>query len=320
MNKKQKRKIKIGFFLDSLNRVTGGHKRRVYMANELKSRGYDVALLLKNNHFNKIWTGVIKVRGDVNPWDKDYDFLFLGDARFSIDPFLKSNNSTRIWMMQGAYEGDNLLGGKLFQTVNNRIYRNEKIIKLAFTTYMRDWLRIHHKATSILAPGGINTAYYYPQEFIQRETKICSVRWHVPGEWKHEIDETVRGSNWSYKETVGREREEDMANFYRSAGILVTFRAPSVAGVVRDWNNPMAEAMACKTPVITTPMGGIRDIAIQGKTAYIVESKEEFRRVLKKCINSRTYKNQHVERAYAHIKGFEYFDMIDIVEKEIIQK
>ena len=36
------------------------------------------------------------------------------------------------------------------------------------------------------------------------------------------------------------------------------------------WNNPVLEAMACKTPVVCTDIGGVRDFARDGETALLV--------------------------------------------------
>lgn len=58
--------------------------------------------------------------------------------------------------------------------------------------------------------------------------------------------------------------QEKMAEKYSSADIFV--EASWQAG----WNNPVAEAMACKVPVVCTDIGGVKDFAFHEKTALLV--------------------------------------------------
>jgi glycosyltransferase involved in cell wall biosynthesis len=60
--------------------------------------------------------------------------------------------------------------------------------------------------------------------------------------------------------------QEHMAETYSRADIFVDMQWHTGCG----WNNPVAEAMACRVPVICTDIGGVRDFARHEKTALLV--------------------------------------------------
>ena len=58
--------------------------------------------------------------------------------------------------------------------------------------------------------------------------------------------------------------QHEMAAVYGSADLFI--EASSQAG----WNNPAAEALACRVPLVCTDIGGVRDFAVHEQTALLV--------------------------------------------------
>ena len=145
-------------------------------------------------------------------------------------------------------------------------------LKLSNATWEKEWLKENMNIYSMLLLGGINFEIFHPIEKREgaddfrilcsgdpRERKgtknILKAFEIVKKEEPKIVLDTYYGKGIS---------QEKMAEKYSSADIFV--EASWQAG----WNNPVAEAMACKVPVVCTDIGGVKDFAFHEKTALLV--------------------------------------------------
>lgn len=107
--------------------------------------------------------------------------------------------------------------------------------------------------------------------------------------------------------------QSDMAKVYSSADIFI--EASWQAG----WNNPAAEAMACKAPLICTDIGGVKDFALHEETALIVPSKnpQKMAEAINRLINNHSLRNKLKENAYKRIQNFSWDSTVNRLENII---
>ena len=96
--------------------------------------------------------------------------------------------------------------------------------------------------------------------------------------------------------------QEKMAEKYCSADIFVE------GSWQVGWNNPVAEAMACKVPVVCTDIGGVKDFAFHEKTALLVlpEDSQAMASAILRLIKDEKLRETLRENAYQHIKTFNW--------------
>ena len=94
--------------------------------------------------------------------------------------------------------------------------------------------------------------------------------------------------------------QEQMAKWYSQADIFVD------AQLYGGWNNPVAEAMACKTAVVCSNIGAVEDFGFHNKTALLFKSGDVDNLVeqLELLINDSQLRNRLAEAAHAHIQQF----------------
>jgi len=320
---------KIGFFLDSLNRITGGHKRRVYMANELVRRGYQVDLIHRDDYLTDKWKDTIKANRvimgirreeeNLERLNEDYDVLFIGDGRWFLELFLRTKVPKKVWMMQGAALGYGNIVTPLVYKMIKRVYSSSDIIKLSFTTPMQRWLKLNFKQDSILARGGVDTNHYKLGAY-KRENLALYPREHfkIDKAFLGSILVTFKRRGWKLRELSGKEK--DLPKLYQRAKLLLSLRPTLEKGVIRDWNNPAAEAMACGCSVLITPQRGTEDYVFKNKTGFISQKGVKFLKELSRVTIDDEERERVSKRGHKLIQNFSYKKLIDIVEKEIIKK
>lgn len=97
-------------------------------------------------------------------------------------------------------------------------------------------------------------------------------------------------------------KSKDMLKFYRQTDILIY---PSLEDA---WPNPPMEAMSCGCCVVTTDVGGIRDFAIDKKTALICSpgNVNEMVNSVEILIRNPEYWRSLISNAVERIKKFDY--------------
>jgi len=74
------------------------------------------------------------------------------------------------------------------------------------------------------------------------------------------------------------------------------------------WNNPVAEAMSCKVPVVCTDIGGVKDFAFHEKTALLVppEKPEKMASAIFRLIKDPQLRGTLQKNAYNHITKYDW--------------
>ena len=148
---------------------------------------------------------------------------------------------------------------------------NAGYLLLTNATWLSTFLRERLDLDSTLLFGGVNREMFHPLEHEDNEDFriLCSG------------DPRPRKGTDAIRAAVDLARREradiqldtyhgrgvpqhEMAEVYGSADLFI--EASSQAG----WNNPAAEAMACRVPLICTDIGGVRDFAVHEQTALLV--------------------------------------------------
>jgi len=183
-------------------------------------------------------------------------------------------------------------------------------LKLSNSTWMYHWLKDELKIDSQLLIGGINKEIFHPTDITRNSDEIRILYSGDPREGK--------GSDTILKaiEIVKKQEprivldsyygkhipQEEMAYKYSSADIFVD--AQWYAG----WNNPVAEAMACKVPVVCTDIGGVEDFAFHERTALLVPPKapQSMASAILRLIRDERLREILRENAYQHIRQFDW--------------
>ena len=197
------------------------------------SKNYDVVFANHNLTAWPVWL-----------WSKSNNYYYI--QAYEVEFSSKRNIKTLIKKI-AAYSTYFL---PLRRVVNAEIYRNYK--------------NLHAKN---VIPPGLDLTLYYPKKYDYTDERdfIVGCIGRIE-EWKgsHDVTEAVKilhdkGYNIKFKvafnpvnynsyELVKPDGDENLANFYRSLDVLIAPGHIQLGAV----HYPVIEAMACKTPVITT--------------------------------------------------------------------
>jgi len=181
---------------------------------------------------------------------------------------------------------------------------------LSNATWMYQWLKDELKINSKLLIGGINTDMFRPVDLTKNPKEIRILCSGDPRERKgtRTVLEAIEIAKQEEPRIVldtyyGKGiPQEKMAEKYCSADIFVD--GQWYAG----WNNPVAEAMACKVPVVCTDIGGVKDFAFHEKTALLVPPKDPkaMAAAILRLIRDKELRETLRENAYKHIRQFDW--------------
>lgn len=195
----------------------------------------------------------------------------------------KCRAKLKVFYILALYERDKLtrFDPKIWWPRKGRMLSLKRALQLPFlrvsnATWIKRWLQENMSIDSHLQLGGINREVFRPVE-TQRNSSgfriLCS---GDPREHKgtasvvEAVDELKQTRPDIELQTYHGEGipQEQMAACYSNADLFVD--AQWYAG----WNNPVAEAMACGTPVVCTDIGGVEDFAFHEKTALLVPARD----------------------------------------------
>jgi len=323
--------MKISFVEPHL-KIYGGIRRIIELANRLTKRGHDVTIF----HSDGSPCQWMKCTAKIKPYDeilnKTHDVIIYNDPNL-IDYKLvkKAKAKLKVFYVLELYEKSLLKGvnPKIYLPWNKRMLVLKKslrspYLKLSNSTWIHHWLKENMNIDSKLLIGGINTEMFHPIKVEKNPNEIRILCSGDPRERKgtKTILEAFKIVKKEEPRAIldtyyGKEiPQEKMAEKYSSADIFV--EASWQAG----WNNPVAEAMACKVPVVCTNIGGVKDFAFHKKTALLVPPKnpEAMASAILRLIRDEKLREGLRENAYHYIRQFDWDESVRKLEEILRSK
>jgi len=276
--------MKIGFVEPHLE-LTGGIRRIIEFSNRLTERGHDVTIFHSNGSPCEWMKCIAKIKDYEAVLNENHDVIIYNDPNpIDYDLVKRAKAKLKVFYVLRLYENHLLKG------INPKIYfpwnlmtlikkksLQSPYLKLANSSWIYYWLKENMNIDSKLLIGGVNAEIFHPVKMDKNSNQIQILCSGSLEQWK--------GTKTIFKAVeIAKKREpkivldayygkgipqEKMAEKYCSADIFVDGQW-DYAG----WNNPVAEAMACKVPVICTDIGGVRDFAFHEKTTLMVPPRD----------------------------------------------
>jgi len=322
--------MKISFIQPHL-KLYGGIRRIIELANRLTERGHDVTIFHSDGSPCEWMKCIAKIKDYKSVLKEEHDVLVLTHPPSDYPIFKKAKARLKIYYVLALYERSLLKGINLkiclpwdrhMLFIRNALYSPYLILSNA--TWMYYWLKKNMNIDSKLLLGGVNFEMFRPIEVKRNPNEIhilCS------GEIRERKGtKTILKAMEIVKKEVSKVAldtyydkgisQKDMAKKYSSADIFVD--AQWYAG----WNNPVAEAMACKVPVVCTDIGGVRDFAFHEKTALLVppEDPQAMALAVLRLIRDDKLREKLRENAYKHIKTFDWDISAENMEKILLSE
>ncbi len=170
------------------------------------------------------------------------------------------------------------------------------------------WLKENFGTEVEVVFGGVNQKLFHPVDIKKNPGEIKVLATGSPKYWKG--TETIKAAieivRKKYPQVVfdtyhGKGYPQNkLAEVYSSADIFAD------AQYYLGWNNPIAEAMACKVPVVCGDVGQNKDIAIKGEAAILVPVKnpDKYAEAIIRLIENKELRNKLSENAYRKISEF----------------
>jgi glycosyltransferase involved in cell wall biosynthesis len=318
-------KLKISFVEPHL-KVYGGIRRIVELANRLTARGHDVTIFHSDGSPCQWMKCTAGIKEHEKVLEGEHDVLIFNDpnpADFSLVKRAKAR--LKVFYVLELYRMDLLKGSpKVYlhkRTLLVKRSLQSPYLKLSNSTWLVHWLKENMNIDSHLLIGGINTEMFHPVEVERNPEEIRLLCSGDPRKRKGtatilEAVEIARKEeprivlDTYYGAGIPQER---MAEKYSSADIFVD--AQWQAG----WNNPVAEAMACKVPVVCTDIGGVRDFAFHEKTALLVPPKdpEALAAAILRLVRDKDLRKKLLTNAYRHVGQFDWDKSAERLEEII---
>lgn len=310
--------MKIAFVQRTVIRTFGSTRRIVELSNALNMMGHQVYVYSKGGG----QPGWIQLDVKVQPWqalrnDGPFDLaLFNNSSAEEYNLVMEARAEVRAFYVLGW--GETRLDeieqeimsprpGPAIQVIR-AAFEDLDFLILACSTWMGDHLRDRYRGDTETLLGGINREHFQPYD----KPRDDWLRIYLSGDpRKRKGTDTT---SMAIREMMKRMKTQAITKTYWAKGMSQPDmgRWYSEATIFADgqhwagWNNPVLEAMACKTPVVCTDIGGVRDFAIDGETALLVPPREvkAMARRLAELADSETLRARLAERAYDHVQQF----------------
>jgi len=317
--------MKISFVEPHL-KIYGGIRRIIELANRLTERGHDVTIFHSDGSPCQWMECIAKTKNYDEVLKEEHDVLLYNSSIF-YPTIKKARARIKLYYVLGIYvhglDERSLLTKSLLKGINPKIYipwnkdillfrksLQSPFLKLSNSTWIYYWLKENMNIDSKLLISGVNTEIFHPVEVEKNPNEIRILCSGDPRERKgtktiSEAVEIVKGEEPRIVLDTYHGKgipQEKMAETYSSADIFV--EGSWHAG----WNNPVAEAMACKVPVVCTDIGGVKDFAFHEKTALLVpaENPEAMAFAILRLIRDEKLRETLRENAYQHIRQFDW--------------
>lgn len=309
--------MKISFIEPHL-KIYGGIRRIIELSNRLTERGHNVTIFHSDGSPCEWMKCIAKTKSYNEVLKEEHDVIIYNDPN-PIDYNLarKAKAKLRVFYVLELYDKELLKGInlKIFLPRNRRMLILKKCLrssylKLSNATWEKEWLKKNMNIDSTLLFGGVNTKMFHhvnvkknldevrilcsgdPRERKETKTILEAVEIAKKEEPRIVLD-TYHGKGIP---------QEKMAEKYCSADLFI--EGSWQAG----WNNPVAEAMACKVPVVCTDIGGVKDFAFHEKTALLVppEKHEKMAAAILRLIRDPQLRDTLQDNAYNHISKYDW--------------
>jgi len=270
--------MKISFLTPHLE-IRGGNRRIIELSNHLIKRGHQVVIFHSDGSSCKWLECKAKTRSLKEVINQPHEVL-ISINRKNYPLFKKAKAKLKIFYVLLLYPSEIkyltgfhpsfILPFRKYPRWFRAVLRDKKILKLSNSTGLQSELK-KLGIDSVLLLGGINREMFYP---INQKK---SFQWRIlcvgdPIEWKGTsiILEAIKIAKKiepriTLKTYYGKGIPQNkLVEVYNSADVFVDAQWSG------GWNNPVAEAMACKIPVVCSDSTGIKDFAFHEKTALVV--------------------------------------------------
>jgi len=309
--------MKISFVEPHL-KIFGGIRRIIEFSNRLTKGGHDVTIFHSDGRPCEWMECIATVKCCDEVLQESHDVIIYNDPN-PVDYQLvkKADAKLKVFYVLELYKKELLKGLNLeiYLPRNKRMLILKKCLrspylKLSNATWEKEWLQENMGIDSELVRGGINLQMFHPVSVDKKPGEIRILCSGDPRKRKgtktilEAFDIARKDEPRLILDTYHGKgiAQEEMAKKYCSADIFV--EASWHAG----WNNPVVEAMACKVPVVCTDISGVKDFALNKKTALLVppENPEVMASAILRLVRDKKLSETLRQNAYNHIRQFSW--------------
>lgn len=259
--------------------------------------------------------------------DENHDILIYGDPRrATYRVATKARARKKVCIINSLPDPTDFLLSRywrLYLRRDKRFFYLKKMfysshVKICVSSGLKRYLKENFNIDSELAVGGISTELFYPVATEKQAGKIRILYSGDPRANKNTkiVFEALEQVKLKEPRVIldsyhGLGIPQDrMAEKYSSADIFVDAQPHT------GWNNPVAEAMACGVPVISTETLGGMDFVFNEKTALVVpfECPRAIEDAVMRLINDVRLRDKLRENACNQIRKFAWGKSIDKLE------
>ncbi len=305
--------MKISFLVPHL-KLKGGIRRVIELSSHLISMGIYVSIF----HSDGSKCRWLDVKADIFSLEdflnREHDVLVYYD-QIDYKNVKQVKARKKYFYCCNLYNKKNLLlPCFLLFFIDKRAYQLKKALLdkdvkiIVNCTDSKNWLRENMDISSEVVLGGVDQKMFYPAEFEKEENKMKVLCIGGNRLWKGtstirravEIAKKEVPSLFMDEYTGKGLPQSEMAREYSSADIFVD--AQYYAG----WNNPIAEAMACKVPVICGDIEQNKEVAVDGVNSIIVPVRDEeaYAKAIVRLAKDEGLRKKLAENAYNNILKF----------------
>jgi glycosyltransferase involved in cell wall biosynthesis len=309
--------MKISFVEPHLE-LFGGIRRVVELSNRLIDSGESVSIFHPAGTPCAWMPCKARVRPLADVFREQHDAIIFNDPpQYKI--VQRTSSRLKVFYILGLYDRDRLkrFSLKLLWPKKGRVVSIQRILRLPYlkltnATWMQRFLADELRVHAELVIGGVNRDVFHPVSVPRIRDRFRILCTGDPRPYKG-MDTVTRAHaivkarhprvelDTYYGKGIPQDR---MAETYAGADLFVDAQWNTGSG----WNNPVAEAMACKVPVVCTDIGGVEDFAFADTTALLVRERnpEGLAEAMIRLIDDEKLRIGIGEAGYRHILQFDW--------------
>lgn len=313
--------MKLSFLIKNLG-VRGSIRRVVELSNHMTMRGHEVTIYHSDGSPCSWLTCYAQTAPEAQFTDDEHNAaIFFGDMEH-WEMFQKARISIKCLYILGINERDPdlipILTGDVLTdertTTIRAALRASDVRILANCTMLVRFMRRQFGIRAYPVVGGINFDVFHPRGGERDPLMVLAGGAARRIEGTIEVLQTLE----IVRQTIPEVHLELYAN--RGYSQIALAELYSRAAVFLDcqhhggWNNPVAESMACGTPVVCNGIWGNQDFAKNNQTALIAESPEKLAQAICYLLKNPDVGRRLSERALVKISPFTWSRAADQLE------